>query len=85
MVTRDFLKSVELFSALSPADADALAGLAHEEVFQKGQTIFRERDPGGKEAAREQGRGEERRGEEGGRGPTSVDHFVSFHWGCTNT
>jgi len=48
MVTRDFLKSVELFSTLSPADADALASLALEEVFQKGQTIFRERDPGGK-------------------------------------
>lgn len=48
MVTRDFLKSVELFSALSPSDADALAALAQEEVYQKGQTVFRERDPGGK-------------------------------------
>ena len=48
MVNRDFLKSAELFSALSPADADALAALAQEEVFQKGQTVFRERDPGGK-------------------------------------
>jgi CRP-like cAMP-binding protein len=48
MVTRDFLKAVELFAALAPSDADALAALAHEEVFQKGQTIFRERDPGGK-------------------------------------
>jgi CRP-like cAMP-binding protein len=48
MITRDFLKSVELFSPLSPADADALAALALEEVFQKGQAVFRERDPGGK-------------------------------------
>jgi len=48
MVTRDFLKTVELFSGLTPADADALASLAQEEVFQKGQTVFRERDPGGK-------------------------------------
>ena len=48
MVTRDFLKSVELFSALAPGDAEALASLAQEEVFQKGQTIFRERDAGGK-------------------------------------
>ena len=48
MVTRDFLKTVELFSGLAPADADALAALAREEVFQKGQIIFRERDPGGK-------------------------------------
>ncbi|MBI3857695.1 MAG: cyclic nucleotide-binding domain-containing protein, partial [Planctomycetes bacterium] len=48
MITRDFLKSVELFSALSPPDADALVSLAQEEVFQKGQTVFRERDPGGK-------------------------------------
>ena len=48
MITRDFLKAVELFSALAPADADALAALAQEEVFQKGQTVFRERDAGGK-------------------------------------
>jgi CRP-like cAMP-binding protein len=48
MITRDFLKSVDLFSGLSPADADALASLALEEVYQKGQTVFRERDPGGK-------------------------------------
>src|SRR5437773_1632858 len=48
MITRDFLKSVELFSALAPADADALAAMAQEEVFQKGQTVFRERDAGGK-------------------------------------
>jgi CRP-like cAMP-binding protein len=48
MITRDFLKSVELFSALAPADADALVSLAQEEVYQKGQTVFRERDAGGK-------------------------------------
>src|SRR5262245_25161669 len=48
MITREFLKSVELFSSLSPADADALVSLAQEEIFQKGQTVFRERDPGGK-------------------------------------
>ena len=48
MITRDFLKSVELFSALTPADADALAALSLEEIFQKGQAVFRERDTGGK-------------------------------------
>jgi CRP-like cAMP-binding protein len=48
MITRDFLKSVELFAGLAPADADALVSMAHEEVFQKGQAVFRERDPGGK-------------------------------------
>lgn len=48
MITRDFLKSVELFSTLSPPDADALAQLAQEEVFQKGQPVFREGNPGGK-------------------------------------
>jgi CRP-like cAMP-binding protein len=48
MITREFLKSVNLFAALSPEDADALAALAREEVFQKGQVVFRERDPGGK-------------------------------------
>lgn len=48
MITRDALKSVEFFSALSPADADGLAQLAQEEIFQKGQAVFRERDAGGK-------------------------------------
>ena len=48
MITRDFLKSVELFSTLSPSDADALVQLAQMEVYQKGQTVFRERDAGGK-------------------------------------
>jgi CRP-like cAMP-binding protein len=46
MVTREFLESVELFSALAPEDAGALAALAREEIFPKGQAIFRERDPG---------------------------------------
>ena len=45
MITRDFLKSVELFSTLSPADADALAKLAREEILLKGEVLFRERDP----------------------------------------
>jgi len=48
MITRDFLKSVELFAGLQPGDADALVSLAREEIFQKGQMIFRERDAGGK-------------------------------------
>ena len=47
MITRDFLKSVELFSTLSPADAEALANMAREEILLKGETLFRERDPGG--------------------------------------
>lgn len=48
MISRDFLRSVELFAALQDADAEALAALAKEEVFRKGQPVFRERDPGGK-------------------------------------
>ena len=47
MITRDVLKSVELFSTLSPADADALAHMAREEILLKGEVLFRERDPGG--------------------------------------
>jgi CRP/FNR family transcriptional regulator, cyclic AMP receptor protein len=47
MITRDFLKTVDLFSTLSPADADALALLAREEILLKGEVLFRERDPGG--------------------------------------
>ena len=48
MVSRDFLRSVELFASLKDGDAEALAALAKEEVFRKGQAVFRERDPGGK-------------------------------------
>jgi hypothetical protein len=48
MITRDFLKSVELLSAPTADDAGALAALTREEVFQKGQTVFRGRDQGGK-------------------------------------
>lgn len=48
MISRDFLRSVELFAALQDADAEALAALAKEEVFRKGEAVFRERDPGGK-------------------------------------
>jgi len=46
MLTRDFLRTVDLFSPLSDKDADALIGIGREEVFQKGQTVFRERDLG---------------------------------------
>ena len=48
MVTRDFLRSVPLFAALNDADADALAAAGREEVFSKGQVVFRERDSGGR-------------------------------------
>lgn len=48
MLTRDFLRSAPLFSALVDADADALAALGREEVYKKGQAIFREREPSGK-------------------------------------
>ena len=48
MVTRDFLRSVPLFASLNDADADALASIGREEVFQKGQVVFRERDAGGR-------------------------------------
>lgn len=48
MISRDFLRSVELFAALRTEDAEALAALGKEEVFPKGRPIFRERDPGGR-------------------------------------
>lgn len=44
VITRDFLNSVEIFAALSPEDADALAAIGREEVYRKGETVFRERD-----------------------------------------
>ena len=44
MITKDFLKSVEIFAALGPADADALAVLGREEVYKRGQAVFRERE-----------------------------------------
>ena len=45
MITRDFLKSVEIFAALSDEDLGALAAIGAEEVYKKGQPIFREREP----------------------------------------
>ncbi len=48
MLSRDFLRSASLFSALADADADVLAGLGREEAYRKGQPIFREGDPSGK-------------------------------------
>lgn len=45
VITRDFLKSVEIFAALSAEDAEALAAIGREEVFRKGQAVFREREP----------------------------------------
>ncbi len=48
MVSRDFIRSIELFSALGDEDVAALAALAKEEVFAKGQAVFREREPGGR-------------------------------------
>jgi CRP-like cAMP-binding protein len=48
MLTKDFLKSVDLFAALVPEDAEALAALAKEEVFAKGEAVFREREASGR-------------------------------------
>ncbi len=48
MITKDFLRSVDLFAALAPEDAEALTALAKEEVFAKGQAIFREREAAGR-------------------------------------
>ena len=45
VITRELLASVEIFSALSPADADALAAIGKEEAYKKGQPVFREREP----------------------------------------
>ena len=44
VITKEFLKSVETFSSLSADDADALATAGREEVFKRGQTLFRERE-----------------------------------------
>jgi CRP/FNR family transcriptional regulator, cyclic AMP receptor protein len=48
MLSRDCLRSAPLFSSLTDPDADALVGLAREEAYKKGQTIFREGEPSGK-------------------------------------
>jgi CRP-like cAMP-binding protein len=48
MLTRDFLRTVELFAPLTDRDADALIGIGREEIYQKGQAIFKEGDPGSK-------------------------------------
>jgi CRP/FNR family cyclic AMP-dependent transcriptional regulator len=48
MLTREFLRTVDLFAPLADKDADALISIGREEVFQKGQSVFREKDAGGK-------------------------------------
>lgn len=48
MLTREFLRTVDLFAPLSDKDADALIQCGREEVYQKGQPVFREKDAGGK-------------------------------------
>jgi CRP-like cAMP-binding protein len=48
MLTREFLRTVDLFAPLSDRDADALISIGREEIFQKGQPVFREKDVGGK-------------------------------------
>jgi len=48
MLTREFLRTVDLFAPLSDKDADALIGIGREEIYQKAQVVFREKDPGGK-------------------------------------
>lgn len=45
MIPKEFLKSVETFAALRPEDAEALAALGREEVYPRGQAVFREREP----------------------------------------
>ena len=45
MITKDFLKSVEIFAALQAEDLEALASIGSEAVYAKGQPIFREREP----------------------------------------
>lgn len=48
MITREFLKSLDLFRDLQDGDAASLAGLGREEVFRKGEVVFRERDAANK-------------------------------------
>ena len=48
MLTREFLRTVDLFAPLTDRDADVLISIGREEVFQKGQPVFREKDAGGK-------------------------------------
>jgi CRP/FNR family cyclic AMP-dependent transcriptional regulator len=43
----DLLRSAELFAALDPGDAAALAALAREAVFRKGDAVFHEKDVAG--------------------------------------
>lgn len=48
MISRDFLRSTPLFAALSNGDADAFAAVGKEEVFRKGQPVFRQGEASGK-------------------------------------
>lgn len=48
MITREFLREVEIFRGLTDEQTAKLLTLAREETFKKGDAIFREREPGGK-------------------------------------
>ncbi len=46
MITKEFLRSIDLFAGIAEADVVALAGLGRVETFSKGQVVFREREAG---------------------------------------
>ncbi|MBI3099662.1 MAG: cyclic nucleotide-binding domain-containing protein [Planctomycetes bacterium] len=48
MERRAFLKEIDIFSGLSEAELDRLASIGTEETFAKGDTVFREHEPGTK-------------------------------------
>ncbi|MBI4565013.1 MAG: cyclic nucleotide-binding domain-containing protein [Planctomycetes bacterium] len=48
MNIREFLREVDLFRDLAPADLERLASLARVETFSRGAVIVREREPAGR-------------------------------------
>lgn len=48
MERRAFLKEIDIFSGLGDSELEKLAAIASEESFAKGDTIFREHEPGTK-------------------------------------
>ncbi len=48
MITHEFLREVHIFKGLTDEQAGRILNLAKLETFKKGETIFRERDPGKK-------------------------------------
>ena len=48
MITKELIKSIDIFRELDDSETEKLTAIAREETYKKGDYIFKEKDPGGK-------------------------------------